>query len=137
VGEVHARCVVVTPARGVATPVPAGSWWYTVHEGPLDEEVVAAVAEAGQMAAISPVEATRSAVETPRNWWRPPLTVVARCRPLRRVSMRCRLPTATLGNGAPGHLLAPGRPRHDSPRFTSTAKPTLSWLSAAIGTMHP
>src|SRR5215472_18697580 len=32
VGEVHARVPVLTAVTDVATPVPAGSEWYTVHE---------------------------------------------------------------------------------------------------------
>jgi hypothetical protein len=38
VGEVHARLVVVTPATVVASPAPAGSPWYTVHEDPPEVE---------------------------------------------------------------------------------------------------
>jgi hypothetical protein len=32
VGDVHAGLEVLTAAEEVATPLPAGSWWYTVHE---------------------------------------------------------------------------------------------------------
>jgi hypothetical protein len=54
---------VVTPATGVATPEPAGSPWYTVHEDPLEEEgaVVVVVVDVPPPAAVVVVVAAEAA----------------------------------------------------------------------------
>jgi hypothetical protein len=63
VGDVHARLLVVTRATGVATPEPAGSPWYTVHEDPLEEEgaVVVVVVDVPPPAAVVVVAAAAQA----------------------------------------------------------------------------